>query len=199
MMNDQFRKWLNTSSDSELEERYAAGPTNEEAQLIAFELDRRKLQRQSKISSAAMWASIAAAVAAVVILVVTLFQIIMPTADELAEREQIRRESQSLYADCTRKSIDLFVDAAAFQSSFENDGMSNFAKETTEEIFKAVKEINDRAVAGLASMRFVSTDVRDESEFDLELRRSDALGCIDAIAGWTRMLDELKPGESLSK
>ena len=48
-------------------------------------------------------------------------------------------------------------------------------------------------------MRFVSTEVRDEYEFDLELRRSDALGCIDAIAGWTRMLDELKSGESLSK
>ena len=135
MTATEFNKWLKTAPVEDLQARFAAGPVDEEAQEIMFELQRRGSRPAFNISVLAILISSAT-------LLVMLLQWLWPTDSELAKREQMRREVASLYNECIGESGDLQSKIVVFQSSIRDDETIDISRKNLAELLEIVSDIH---------------------------------------------------------
>lgn len=177
-------EWVKSASEQELEEFYSQTPREDISRRITFELDRRKRDRQDRISNRSMWAGIAGATAAVASAFVAVTQLVVPTSDELAEVEILRRDVTAVYKDCFDRAYE-FVRTMDTPSLPEEPteyqtGIYGEVTKMREEVWEHLRESRQDYFRNLRSLSGES----QRSKIELERERTEAIYCIETVESY---------------
>lgn len=185
-------EWLKEAPEGELEKTYAQGPTEDLARRIKFELDRRKQERQDRISKRSMWAGVAGGTAALASAFVAVTQLIVPTSRELAEVEVLRREIAAVYKDCHDKSFNLALSIRTPLLPIKLTDRQAFIIDELEEMRKDAFKFSTSGREDYKRNLYALADMPRRSMIELERERTDALLCVEVIESYSERHIELQ-------